>query len=251
MVGTYNLWLVLLSIVVAVMASYVALDAASRILLSSKRVARYWLIGGSLAMGTGIWSMHFVGMLAFQLPIEMGYDIFLTLLSMLLAILASLFALFTINRTELSLQRLLISGVIMGAGISTMHYTGMAAMRMFPAIEYNPILFSLSIIIAIVASIAALWISFNLRPDKTTQVVLKRVGAAFIMGFAIVGMHYTGMAAANFAPNSVSLVPDAQQIDSFWLANTIAGCTILFLAAIMLIAFFDARNSPLVTKPQS
>ncbi len=241
MTGTYNIWLVLLSFVVAVMASYVALDAASRISSSSKRVAKYWLIGGSLAMGCGIWSMHFVGMLAFELPMQMGYDISITLLSMLAAILASGFALFTVNRTELPLQRLLVSGLIMGIGISTMHYTGMAAMRMSPPIEYDPALFILSVAIAIAASIAALWISFNLRSEKTAYLLVKRIGAAFMMGLAITGMHYTGMAAANFTPNSVSMVPNAQQLDSFWMAATIAGCTMLFLTATMLISVIDAR----------
>ena len=89
MQGTYNIWLILLSFVVAVIASYVALDAASRVSSSSQRIAKYWLIGGAVSMGTGIWSMHFIGMLAFQLPIQMGYDVSITLLSMLIAILAS------------------------------------------------------------------------------------------------------------------------------------------------------------------
>lgn len=240
MTGTYNSWLQLLSFVVAVIASFVALDAASRVSSAPARVAKYWLIGGAVSMGTGIWSMHFIAMLAYQLPIQMGYDVRITLLSMLLAILASGFALFTINRDSLSRRRLLVSGVVMGAGIAAMHYVGMAAMRMSPAIRYTPGLYALSILVAIAASIAALWISFQLRSDNIVRVGLKRTGAAVVMGIAIVGMHYTGMAAANFAPDSVCL-GNPQQVGNLWMAATIAACTLLFLAATMLISVFDAR----------
>lgn len=240
MSGTYNGWLQLLSFLVAIIASYVALDAASRVSSSLPNLAKYWLAGGALSMGTGIWSMHFIGMLAFQLPIPMSYDVSITLLSMLIAVLASGFALFTINRDTLSLARLLSSGVVMGIGIASMHYVGMAAMRMSPAIAYDAGLYLLSILIAIAASIAALWISFTLRADNLSHVVAKRIGAAVVMGIAIVGMHYTGMAAANFAPGSVCL-GSPSQVDNQWLAATIAGCTLLFLSATMLISVFDAR----------
>src|SRR5947208_6688894 len=103
MVGSYNSWLVFLSIVVATFASYVALDLASRVAATQGRPSsRYWLLGGALSMGTGIWSMHFIGMLAFQLPIEMAYDIPVTLASLLIAILVSGFALYTISHGTLS-----------------------------------------------------------------------------------------------------------------------------------------------------
>ena len=240
MTGSYNVWLQLLSFVVAVIASYVALDLGSRVSSSSAQVARYWLIGGSVAMGTGIWSMHFIGMLAFQLPIQMGYDVPLTLLSMLIAILASGFALFTINRDQLSRQRLLLSGLVMGIGIASMHYVGMAAMRMSPPIRFDPLLYILSILIAIGASIVALWITFKLRTGKVANLELKRFLAAVVMGVAIVGMHYTGMAAANFASNSICY-GNPNQIGNLWMAATIAVCTLLFLAATMLISVFDAR----------
>ena len=240
MTGNYDIWLQLLSFVVAVIASYVALDAASRVSSATERMAKYWLIGGAVSMGTGIWSMHFIAMLAFQLPIPMGYDIAITLLSMLLAILASGFALFTINRAALSLSRLLISGLIMGIGIASMHYVGMAAMRMSPAIRYDPLLYAASVLVAVGASIAALWIAFQLRSDSLRNVGLKRMGAAVVMGIAIVSMHYTGMAAAYFAPGSVCL-GNPQQIGSLWMALTIAGFTLLFLIATMLISVFDAR----------
>src|SRR5215213_1060282 len=192
--GTYDFWLVVLSYVVAAFAAYVALNLASRVSASKGSVATAWLAGGALAMGTGIWSMHFIGMLAFSLPISIGYDIAITLTSMLIAVLVSGFALFTINRAALGWARLIVSGVLMGIGIAAMHYTGMAAMEMFPAIEYDPWLWVASIAIAIAASIVALWICFQLRSENVVGVLYKRIGAALVMGVAIVGMHYTGMA---------------------------------------------------------
>src|SRR5688572_14325144 len=126
MTGTYDIWLVSLSYVVAALAAYVALTLASRVSASRGRGATYWLMGGAISMGTGIWSMHFIGMLAFHLPIPVSYDMSITLLSMLIAVLVSGFALFTINRHSLTVRRLLISGALMGGGIAAMHYTGMA-----------------------------------------------------------------------------------------------------------------------------
>jgi two-component system, sensor histidine kinase ChiS len=240
MTGTYNIWLQLLSFLVAVIASHVALDAASRVSSSSRELAKFWLVGGALSMGTGIWSMHFIGMLAFELPIPMSYDVSITLQSMLIAILASGFALFTINRDKLSLPRLLTSGLIMGIGIAAMHYRGMDAMQMSPPIRYDALLYGLSVLVAIAASIAALWISFNLRSDNVKHVAAKRMGAAVVMGIAIVGMHYTGMAAAIFAPGSVCLASPSP-VGNLWMAATIAGCTLLFLLATMLVSVFDAR----------
>jgi NO-binding membrane sensor protein with MHYT domain len=191
-------------------------------------------------MGTGIWSMHFIGMLAFKLPVPMSYSVEITLFSMVIAILVSGFALFTINRHTLTVRRLLISGVLMGIGIASMHYTGMAAMQMSPGIRWDPLLYAASIAIAMAASVVALWIAFHLRSDMVWNVLLKRFGAALVMGVAIVGMHYTGMAAANFAPDSVCL-GNPQQVSNLWMATTIAGCTLLFLAATMLISVFDSR----------
>jgi two-component system sensor histidine kinase/response regulator len=247
MTGTYDPWLVTLSYVVAALAAYVALTLASRVSASHGRVAMYWLTGGAISMGTGIWSMHFIGMLAFRLPVPMSYDVRITLLSMLIAIVVSGFALFTINRSRLSVRRLLTSGVIMGAGIASMHYTGMAAMPMSPPIQWDPLLYAASIAIAMAASMAALWIAFNLRSESLANVMIKRVGGALVMGVAIVGMHYTGMAAANFAPDAICL-GNPQQVSNLWMATTIGGCTLLFLAATMLISVFDSRMASSTAK---
>jgi NO-binding membrane sensor protein with MHYT domain len=200
--SSYNSLLVLFSLLVAILASYTALDMAGHISSAQGRAARWWLAGGACAMGTGIWSMHFIGMLAFSLPIPLGYDPATTVLSLLIAIASSAFVLWLVARKELPWSRLVCGAVLMGAGVSAMHYTGMAAMRMAPGIQYVPSLFILSVVIAIVASGAALWIAYNLR-RLSPRVRPLRAGAAIVMGFAIVGMHYTGMMAAQFPIGSV------------------------------------------------
>lgn len=241
MAGSYNFWLVGLSIVVAIVASYVALDLASRIVAAQgNRASRYWLFGGALSMGIGIWSMHFIGMLAFQMPIPMSYDIPTTLLSLLIAVVVSGFALYTVMHGVLSTRRLLLGGFLMGIGIACMHYTGMAAMEVSPAIHYDPLLFSLSVVIALVASVVALWIAFQLRTETILSAFWKKAGSSLVMGVAITGMHYVGMAAARFAPDTVCLV-NAQDINNVWLASGIAGFTVLILATTLLISVFDAH----------
>jgi len=234
MTASYNLALVAVSFLIASLASYVALNLAARMAASRGRIALYWLIGGSLAMGSGIWSMHFIGMLALHLPIPVSYDLPITLLSMLIAVLVSGFALFTINRPTLGWRRLFASGTLMGIGIASMHYTGMAAMQMFPPIRYDPTLQALSVAIAIAASVVALWIAFRLRSPAVKRVVQKRIASAFIMGVAITGMHFTGMAAAAFDPASICLATPLQ-ISTVWLATATACGTVLLLAGTMLI----------------
>src|SRR5258706_7559093 len=241
MSGTYDTWLVVLSIGIAVVASYVALDLAARVAAAEgNRAPRYWLYGGAISMGLGIWSMHFVGMLAFRLPIPMSYDITITLLSLLIAVMVSWIALDTVSHGMLSARRLLGAGVSMGIGIAAMHYTGMAAMEMQPPIRYDPLLFAVSMLIAIAASIAALWIAFQLRSETVLTAFWKKAGSALVMGAAISGMHFTGMAAAHFAPNSICTV-DPQEINNVWLAGTIAGFTFMLLLTTLFISVFDAR----------
>jgi diguanylate cyclase (GGDEF)-like protein len=238
MIATYNFWLVSLSVFVAIFASYTALDLATRITASKGSSARVWLIGGALSMGTGIWSMHFIGMLAFSLPIPMGYAVPVTVLSMAIAVVVSGFALYVVSQKTLRWQRLLLAGALMGAGICAMHYTGMASMQTFPAIKYDPTIFAASVVIAVAASYAALWIAFTLRNDSTWMKHAK-LGSAVIMGFAITGMHYTGMAAAQFAPDSVCLA--GPLVDNSWMAGTIAVITSLILCVTLGISVMDAR----------
>jgi diguanylate cyclase (GGDEF)-like protein len=236
--GTYNNWIVALSLLVAILASYTALDLASRITASAGAAAVAWLLGGAFAMGMGIWSMHFIGMLAFSLPIAMAYDVGTTLVSMLIAIVVSGFALLTVTRRSLSVRNLIAGGVLMGIGISSMHYTGMAAMEVQPGIRYDRALFAASIAIAIAASTAALWISFTLRSHGGKR-VFARVGSAVIMGVAIVGMHYTGMAAANFAPDTICL--SGPLANNSWMVATIAIITFLVLCGTLSLSVLDAR----------
>ena len=198
----------------AILASYTALDMAGRVTLAKGREALSWLIGGAFAMGFGIWSMHFVGMLAFSLPIPLGYDLGLTLLSLLLAVGSSAFALWLVCQAELPWQRLALGALLMGSGIAAMHYTGMAALLMMPGIVYDPLWLGLSILIAVIASGAALWIAFRLR-HGSRRIVLVRAGAALVMGCAIVGMHYTGMAAAQF-PWAASAPPAEASTTAGW-----------------------------------
>jgi PAS domain S-box-containing protein len=238
--GQYNIALVILSYCVAVIASHVTLELAGRLRDPLRRAPLLWLFGGALSMGTGIWSMHFIGMLAFDLPITVLYDLGLTTLSWAIAVLVSGFALHIVRRGVVGLRGLPLPGFFMGLGISAMHYTGMAAMQMSPPIQYDPLLFVLSVVIAIVASMAALWIAFNLSKARPNLLVLSKVGAALVMGSAIVGMHYTAMAAANFDPNSLCLAR-GPLLDVMWMAYSLASFTILFLTATILISIYDAR----------
>src|SRR5688572_11088127 len=141
MIGTYSPALVSLSIVVAIIASYTALDLAGRVASATQKRCWYWLICGACAMGAGIWSMHFIGMLAFELPIPMAFYLPITLLSLLIAVVVSGFALYTVRRSVLNTATLTVSATLVGIGISAMHYTGMLAMRMSPPIHYTPSIF--------------------------------------------------------------------------------------------------------------
>lgn len=237
--STYNPILVACSLLVAILASYTALDMAGRISTAKGRAARWWLVAGACAMGLGIWSMHFVGMLAFSLPMALGYDPALTFLSLLIAIASSAFALRLVCQKTLPWRRLGMGALLMGPSIAGMHYTGMAAMQMTPGISYDPLLFTLSIVIAVVASGAALWIAFRLR-QQSSRVRLLRLGAAVVMGLAIVGMHYTGMAAAEFPLGSVcGAARDGAHPD--WLAMVIVIVTIAVLAITLIISMLDLR----------
>ena len=237
--ATYSPALVLISLCVAILASYTALDLSGRIATARGRAVYLWIAGGALAMGFGVWSMHFIGMLALELPLALGYDLGLTLWSLLVAILSCGFALWLVSQPRLPALQLLFGALIMGAGISAMHYSGMAALRMQPGIDYDPALFGLSLLIAVGASAAALSIAFRLR-RQTPYVRLMRGGAAVIMGLAIVGMHYTGMAAANFPIGSFC----GAAIDGLsgnGLDNLVLVSSLAVLVIALLTSIFDAR----------
>ncbi|MFB4401564.1 EAL domain-containing protein [Pseudomonas inefficax] len=238
--GSYSSSLVLISLCVAILASYTALDLTGRIATAKGRAACLWMGGGALAMGIGVWSMHFIGMLAFSLPIELGYDLALTAFSLLIAVLSSGFALWLVSQPSLPWQQLAFGALIMGAGIACMHYTGMAALRMLPGIDYDPTLFGASLLIAVGASAAALWIAFRLRAH-TPYVRQIRGLAAVVMGFAIVGMHYTGMAAANFPEGSFCGALAGGGLQGDGLVYLVLITTLAVLAVALLTSVLDAR----------
>lgn len=247
LIGSYSSTLVFISLCVAILASYTALDLTGRIATAKGRAVHFWTAGGALAMGVGVWSMHFIGMLAFRLPIDLGYDISITVLSLLIAVLSCGFALWLVSQPKLPVLQHAFGALIMGAGISAMHYTGMAAMRMTPGIDYDPTLFGASLLIAVGASAAALWIAFRLR-QHSPYVRLIRAGAAVIMGIAIVGMHYTGMAAAQFPDGSFCGATvnglKGNGLDSLVVVTTLAVLSIALLTSI-LDARLEARTADL------
>ncbi len=240
MIARYDHTLVGFSIVVAVLASYTALDMAGRLATAQGRVARWWLLGGAVAMGLGIWSMHFIGMLAFDLPIPLGYDLALTLWSLAVSVGASAYALWLVSRPSLQGLRLLAGAVLMGLAIAAMHYLGMSALRMQPGIDYHPGWFLASIMVAIGAAGAALWIAFRLRNERRNTLYMRAM-ASLLMGFAIVGMHYTGMAAARFPEGSICGAVSAGGIDTRWLAVLVIVTTVATLGIATVASLFDRR----------
>ena len=220
--------LVLLSVVVAIMASYVALNLAHSVSNAKGRAQALWLTGGALAMGFGIWSMHFVGMLAFEMPgMEMAYDVPLLVLSVLVAIGASALALFIVSRPTVPMSSLISGGIAMAAAIAGMHYIGMYSMRMEARILWNPYYVLLSIAIALGASFAALLISIRLR-NRPENHWLQSI-ASTLMGFAIAGMHYTGMVAATFVHDESSNIDSSNLLVSSGLAMAVISTTLLIL----------------------
>ena len=237
--GSYNLWLVSLSVFIAVTAAYTSFSFAGRIAFTSGKIRLLWLGGGAIAMGVGIWSMHFIGMLAYRMASPVNYDVRITVLSLLIAIVVSGFALRITSLPRIGPGKLLVAGTLMGLGIGAMHYTGMMAMKMPMDIRYNPFLVLLSVLIAISASTAALRIVPILRSDVATAGVPKKFLSALIMGVAISGMHYTGMAAARF-PLKMSGAPPANISDA-WLAVTIGLASFMILSIGLILSLVDSH----------
>jgi diguanylate cyclase (GGDEF)-like protein len=235
----YDPWVVAASVLIASFASYVTLDLAKRVRTNDPGVALSWWIGGSIAMGTGIWSMHFVGMLAFSLPMALGYTKLLTFLSWVAAVAVSGVALGLASLGTLTPQRLAGGSVAMGVGICVMHYIGMAALDMAPGIVWDKGLVAASAGIAIAASAAALLIFFWLRQVSDQRGLIYQAAAALVMGLAISGMHYTGMAAANFPDGSICLSANALGGTSLGTMVVLASGTMLALT--LFTSVLDAR----------
>ena len=232
--GVYNYQLVSLSVLIAIGASYAAFDLAARIAASTGKARQLWLIGGTMAMGQGIWSMHYLGMLAFSLPVEVRYDVPLVFVSLLAAMFASGIALSTVSQQKFRIIQLVNSSLIMGSGISAMHYLGMAAMQMGAECSYQRATVILSIVIAVVASAAALGLVFHFRQEAYKLFWLK-LGAAMIMGVAICAMHYTGMAAATYVSAPVTQ-------NSLWAISVSAlGIAGIGASALIVLAIAEPR----------
>jgi diguanylate cyclase len=230
-------WLVLVSVLVAILASYTAIALALRIRVATRGIAPAWLIGGGIAMGFGIWSMHFVAMLALTLPIELAYNVGVTLLSMVIAIVVSTFALHIASREKVSRTALVSAGFAMGIGICAMHYVGMAAIEIDPPIRYDPVWVAISFAIAIAASFAALGVAFS-APRQSRWHRHHRAFGAVGMGLAIAGMHYAAMVAAQFPAGAVS---PATLVDRNWLAGSVTTITLFVLVAALLLSLIEAR----------
>jgi NO-binding membrane sensor protein with MHYT domain len=192
-VSNYDMKYVILSFVLACFGSFVALSSASRLIGPDKRVNRFELLLATLALGgIGVWTMHFIGMVALKLDLRVGYSLSETLISLLVVCLATGFSLAYVAKAPANVGRLLTAGVTLGLGVGVMHYLGMYGMRFGGYIDWSIPVVAVSILIAVVAATAALWLAFN------TKFLLVRMIAALVMGVAVCTMHYTGMSAANF-----------------------------------------------------
>jgi PAS domain S-box-containing protein len=231
--GTYEPWLVGLSLCVAVFSSVMALQTAAQAREQTRtRWRQLVLLSGAFALGGGVWAMHFVGMLAFDLCMPVRYDPFVTALSMLPSVAASWVALALLARPRLGVWPLVGGGVLVGAGIGTMHYSGMAAMRMAPQLRYDPLLFTLSIVLAVGLAVLALWVRFGLaQRHPHWRVSWLNTVAGLVMGLAIAGMHYLGMAAARFVGPADTPGSDSGQVGA--VALGIAAIVLMFTALVV------------------
>src|SRR6202051_89583 len=237
--GSYDPFIVALSAVIAVASSYAALDLAGRVTAGKGRAFAAWLTCGSVAMGIGIWSMHFTGMLAFKLPVPVSYDWRPVWQSFVVPVLASALALYLESREKMSNARAMGGGVMMGFGIVALHYLDMLAMRMRAYCHFDSMLVALSVVFAIAFAYSALCLAFYFR-DATAE-AWRKIGSAFFIGSAICVMHYTGMAATTFVSSAIE--PDLRQSVSVSILGTIGIIivTLLILGLAMLSSLVDRR----------
>ncbi|TWI66166.1 PAS domain S-box-containing protein [Pseudoduganella lurida] len=230
--GTHDPKLVALSVLVAIFASWMGLQLAGQQRAATNRTLRVaTLVAGSLALGSGVWAMHFIGMLAFDLCTDTHYDPAITLLSMAPSLAASAVALSITRRDKLNRNTLLVGGVLVGAGIGMMHYAGMGALRTALNLRYDPLMFALSIIVAVVLATVALGVRFGLRGLRQKLSSQQRLAiSAIVMGSAIAGMHYTGMAAARFVGHAPAATTGD---DSDFLALSVTAIAVLFTIAVV------------------
>jgi two-component system sensor histidine kinase/response regulator len=250
MVMSYNYYLVALSVAISTLASYAALDLAGRVTAAHGGIRTAWLSGGACAMGLGIWAMHYIGMLACNLPVAVDYDWPIVTLSLLFAIFASGAALFVVSRQHMTPVDITLGSLTMGGGIAAMHYIGMAAMRLPAICSYSVPLVALSIVLAVLISMVALWLTFALRRDRQNDRA-KKIAAAMVMGAAIPVMHYTGMAAATFFPShTLPNLAHAVNISTLGITG-ITLVTLFVLGMTLLTSVVDRRFAEQTLKLQS
>ncbi|MFJ9450531.1 MULTISPECIES: putative bifunctional diguanylate cyclase/phosphodiesterase [unclassified Herbaspirillum] len=244
MAGSYNLLLICFSLFVATLASYTVLEIAERI--SSQETARYrrmWLAGGALVFGVGIWSTHFTGMLAFQLPINVGYNAFFTGISLLLCIGLSFYLLHRSTQRRLRWPRMLADGVALGGGMAVVHWLGLHSMQILPAVRYTPWLEILSVLATMAVAVLNIWIIYTLNARKSDH-FWRRVIFAGVLGLGIFFMHCLNMAAANFSADSISST--YASIDSDNLMSAVVLGTLFVLIAALI--FSGAQKTKLLRK---
>ncbi|MDP1770547.1 MAG: response regulator [Nitrospirota bacterium] len=230
------------SVTIAICASYAALELAGRVTAAHGRPQIYWLTGGAAVMGLGIWSMHYIGMLAFRLPIVVFYDWPTVLVSLLAAMLASGIALFVVSRPNVTFWHTVLGSICMGAGIAGMHYIGMMAMRLAAICLYNLATVAMSVGLAIAISFVAIQLAIRVR-DDSEKTFKRKLISAIVMGAAIPMMHYTGMAAAAFLPSEQ--ISDLSYSVNISLIGTvgIALSTMFVLIVSVLTSTVDRRYS--------
>ena len=226
--------LVLVSYIVAVVASFTALDMAERLRVASRPARRFWHLGSALVLGGGVWSMHFIAMLAYRTPFEATYDPGLTVLSGAIA-MAAVAAGLQVLGDRATLRRILGGGTLVGLGVAVMHYMGMSAMRLPGVIYYRPGLFALSILIAVAACTIALWLAVSLRTAK------QRAVAALVMAVAICGMHFTGMAGTVLVATPGLAATTGGLVSGSLLSATIVTGVALVLGIALMCAYLDRR----------
>jgi diguanylate cyclase (GGDEF)-like protein len=244
MAGSYNLLLICFSLFVATLASYTVLEIAERI--SSQETTRYrrmWLAGGALVFGVGIWSTHFTGMLAFQLPINVAYNAWFTVVSLLLCIGLSFYLLYRSTQRRLRWPRMLADGVALGGGMAVVHWIGLHSMQIMPAVRYTPWLEILSVLATMAVAVLNIWIIYTLNARKSDH-FWRRVTFAGMLGLGIFFMHCLNMAAANFSPDSVSST--YASIDSDNLMSAVVLGTLFVLIAALI--FSGAQKTKLLRK---
>lgn len=240
---SYDLTLIGLSYLISVFGAYTALQLAIGIPAAEGKSMMGWLASAALALGGGaIWSMHFIGMLAYEVNIPVAYDPMITFISAILAVAVVGVGLFIVGRGAASSAKLVIGGVFTGLGVAGMHYMGMAAMIMPATLSYDPTLFGLSIIIAVVAATVALWLAFNLRGN------IQQFGSAIVMGAAVCGMHYTGMAAVTLKLTGEANVQSGFGISAPQLGIYVFALTSVLLTVILIVGM--SRSSQILEREE-